>query len=98
VKFQAGAVLVAFALLAACQPAAPTRLESASPSTSPSTAPSGSNAAESTGGAPAAALTIYGAASLKGALEQLKASYEAGHPGTTLTISTDSSATLRTQI
>jgi molybdate transport system substrate-binding protein len=98
VKFQAGAVLVAFALLAACQPAAPTRLESASPSTSPSTAPSGSNAAESTGGAPAAALTIYGAASLKGALDQLKASYEAGHPGTTLTISTDSSATLRSQI
>jgi molybdate transport system substrate-binding protein len=46
----------------------------------------------------AAALTIYGAASLKGALEQLKASYEASHSGATLTISTDSSAALRTQI
>jgi molybdate transport system substrate-binding protein len=98
VKLQAGTLLVAVALLAACQPAAPTRLESASPSTGPSIAPSGSNAAESTGGAPAAALTVYGAASLKGALEQLKTSHEAGHPGTTLAISTDSSATLRTQI
>jgi molybdate transport system substrate-binding protein len=100
VKFQAATVLVALALLMACQPAAPTRLESASPSTSPSTAaiaPSGSTEPEATGGAPTA-LTIYGAASLKGALDQLKASYEAGHPGTTLTISTDSSATLRSQI
>ena len=45
-----------------------------------------------------AALTVFGAASLKGALDRLKATYEAGHPGTTLTISTDSSAALRTQI
>ena len=43
-------------------------------------------------------LTIYGAASLKSALKFLKASYEAAVPGTTLTIATDSSATLRTQI
>jgi len=43
-------------------------------------------------------LTIYGAASLKGALKSLKAAYEAAVPGTTLTIATDSSATLRTQI
>ena len=49
-------------------------------------------------GAPPAALTVYGAASLKGALEQLKAAYESGHAGTTLTISTDSSAALATQI
>ncbi len=45
-----------------------------------------------------AALTIYGAASLKGALDKVKAAYEAANPGTTLTISTDSSATLETQI
>ena len=45
-----------------------------------------------------AELTIYGAASLKGALKSLKAAYEAALPGTTLTIATDSSATLRTQI
>ena len=45
-----------------------------------------------------AELTIYGAASLKSALKFLKASYEAAVPGTTLTIATDSSTTLRTQI
>ena len=43
-------------------------------------------------------LTIYGAASLKGVLDRAKAAYETAHPGTTLTISTDSSATLETQI
>ncbi len=45
-----------------------------------------------------AELTIYGAASLKGALDRAKAAYETANPGTTLTISTDSSATLETQI
>jgi molybdate transport system substrate-binding protein len=53
-------------------------------STAPSTAP--------------AALTIYGAASLKGVLDEVKTAYETANPGTTLTISTDSSATLETQI
>lgn len=43
-------------------------------------------------------LTIFGAASLKGALERAEAAYEAANPGTTLTISTDSSAALETQI
>ena len=43
-------------------------------------------------------LTIYAAASLKGALEAAKTEYEAANPGTTLTISTDSSAALATQI
>ena len=43
-------------------------------------------------------LTVYGAASLKGALEKVKVAYEAAVPGTRLTISTDSSATLETQI
>ena len=59
-----------------------------------SAAPTG---AASPSAAPAA-LTIYGAASLKGALDKVKTAYEAAHPGTTLTISTDSSATLEIQI
>jgi molybdate transport system substrate-binding protein len=41
---------------------------------------------------------IYGAASLKGVLAKVKTTYETANPGTTLTISTDSSATLETQI
>jgi molybdate transport system substrate-binding protein len=91
------AVFLAVTVVGACQPAAPTRL--GSPSTAPSPSVETSPSAEPTlASSPAAALTIYGAASLKGALEQLKASYETGHPGTTLTISTDSSAALRTQI
>ena len=89
------AMLAAMALVMACQPQAPARLDSPSTVPSPSSAPSVS--IEPTVGPPAAR-TIYGAASLKGALDQLKTSYESGHPGTTLTISTDSSATLRTQI
>jgi len=59
-------------------------------------------AAESIAGAPTSAqpadLTIYGAASLKGALGKVKTAYEAASPGTRLTISTDSSAALETQI
>ena len=43
-------------------------------------------------------LTIYGAASLKGALEEAKAAYETANPGTTVTLSTDSSSALETQI
>lgn len=43
-------------------------------------------------------LTIYGAASLKAALDQLETAWETAHPGSTLTISTDSSAALETQI
>ena len=41
---------------------------------------------------------IYGAASLKAALDKAKAAYEAANPGTTLTVSTDSSSALETQI
>jgi molybdate transport system substrate-binding protein len=43
-------------------------------------------------------LTIYGAASLKGALDEARAAYESANPGMTLTISTDSSSALETQI
>lgn len=43
-------------------------------------------------------LTIYAAASLKDVLEAAEDAYETGNPGVTLTISTDSSAALATQI
>jgi molybdate transport system substrate-binding protein len=43
-------------------------------------------------------LTVFGAASLKTALDLVKPAYESAHPGLSLTISTDSSAALETQI
>ena len=51
----------------------------------------------SSGGSPSG-LTILGAASLKGALDEAKTAYEEANPGTTLVISTDSSSALATQI
>jgi molybdate transport system substrate-binding protein len=60
------------------------------------TSPAASQTAAST--ATGGELTIFAAASLKTALEQVKSVYEAAHPGTTLTISTDSSSALETQI
>ena len=41
---------------------------------------------------------MFGAASLKGALDKMKTAWEAANPGSTLTISTDSSSALETQI
>jgi len=62
------------------------------PSTTPtSNASSASNAAE-------IELTVYGASSLKGALDAAKTAYATVAPGVTLTIATDASSTLRTQI
>ena len=43
-------------------------------------------------------ITIFAAASLKGALEQAKTAYEGSNPGITITVSTDSSSALETQI
>ena len=43
-------------------------------------------------------LTIFGAASLKAVLDKVKTAYDAAHPGVTLTMSTDSSSALETQI
>ena len=48
--------------------------------------------------APAANLTVFAAASLRDALQAVQAAYEAANPGTTITISTDSSAALATRI
>ena len=92
----AGALLVVLAAaLAACStsasssPAVPRVQASAAPTASAAVAPSVTASID---------LTVYGAASLKGALDKVKAAYETAVPGTTLTISTDSSAALETQI
>jgi molybdate transport system substrate-binding protein len=69
---------------------------SPSPSSAPPVVPSA--AATPAPSAPAVALTIFGAASLQGALGKAKTVYETANPGTTLTISTDSSSALETQI
>jgi molybdate transport system substrate-binding protein len=58
----------------------------------------GSASPSATAPAAQATLTIYGAASLKGVLQEVRTAYEAADPGSTLRISTDSSATLETQI
>jgi molybdate transport system substrate-binding protein len=49
-------------------------------------------------GTSATALTICGAASLKSVLEKVRTAYEAANPAVTLTVNTDSSAALETQI
>ena len=90
-KRRLGGVLIGI-VVAGCSGATPSAPAAGAPtnSTPPLTSsPSAEAAAE---------LTIYGAASLKGALDKVKAAYEAALPGTTLTISTDSSAALETQI
>jgi molybdate transport system substrate-binding protein len=101
------AVLVVLALvIAACSPGptspAATTSASGAPSASASVQPSSSATAAATSAPPASAaaveLMVFGAASLKGALGQMKTAYEAAVPGTTLTISTDSSSALETQI
>jgi molybdate transport system substrate-binding protein len=63
-----------------------------------SATPGGGGSVASTASAGPVNLTVYAAASLKDALAGIKAAYEAARPGTSLTISTDSSATLETQI
>jgi molybdate transport system substrate-binding protein len=89
----AALISVLLFVLAACTNGGASPTASTALSTAPSTATS--SAAPS---AAPAALTIYGAASLKGVLDNVKTTYETANPGTTLTISTDSSATLETQI
>jgi len=86
-----------FALvLAACS--------SSGASTAPSVAASASQASSARSTAPASPsgaaveLEIYGAASLKGALDAVKPVYEASHPGVTLVMSTDASSALETKI
>jgi molybdate transport system substrate-binding protein len=76
-------------VLSACAP---------SPSPSPSAPAASPPVSSAPTSPPQAGLTIYAAASLKSALTKVKTAYEAAHPGTTLTISTDSSSALETKI
>ena len=87
-------VLVSVLLLAACSGAG----ASPSPSAAASVAPTTAAYVSAAPSAEPVELTIYGAASLKGALEAAKAAYETAYPGTTVTLSTGSSAALETQI
>ena len=70
----------------------------ATPGTSPGAATPAPTAAASSTGVPGASITVYAAASLSAALARVKAAYESANPGTTITISTGSSAALETQI
>ena len=82
-------------VVAACSNAGSTTSPSApaEPSADPSVAAL-SSAPSAAGGE----LTIFAAASLKNMLGEAETAYEAANPGTDLTISTDSSAALETQI
>ena len=81
----ASAVALALAI-AAC---------SSGSTSAPSASPASSAPAA---GAPPAALTVYAAASLKTALARVSQAYQAANPGTTITVSTDSSSALETKI
>ena len=99
-KSRLAASFAALALaLAACSSAATPSPSVATPTTAPATvAPATTAPATATPTAAPASLTIYGASSLKSVLAQVKTTYEAADPGTTLTISTDSSTALETKI
>jgi molybdate transport system substrate-binding protein len=79
---------LAMAALAALAPA----LLAACSTTGASAPTPGSRSAE------AIDLTVFAAASLSGVLEEVKPAYASTHPGTTLTVSTDSSAALEAKI
>ncbi len=84
-------------LIAACSSGGGASPSAAASAAAPSAAASA--AAPSTAPSVAAVdITIFGAASLSGALAETKKVYEAANPGVTLTISTDSSAALETKI
>ncbi len=83
-------------VVAACSSSGASPSASLAPSVAPASPPPAS--ANPDPSAAAVELTIFGAASLKGALEQAKAAYESAYPGTTVTLSTDSSSALETQI
>jgi molybdate transport system substrate-binding protein len=94
------AIPVLVIVLAACSSGA--SASPSSPGADTTTASLGAEATTGSLGAPAsgtpAALTIYGAASLKGVLGKAKTAFEAANPGTTVSISTDSSSALEAQI
>ncbi len=89
------ASITALALVVAACSSGATPSPSAQPTAAPAT-PAPATSVPAT--AAPASLTIYGASSLGAVLAQVKTTYEAANPGTTLTISTDSSSALETQI
>ena len=89
-RFVSGAVLAASVL--GCTSGGGMSTVAISSTSSSSVRPGGSSSA------PAADLTIYAAASLSGVLDAATIAYETAHPGSRLTVSTDSSAALETKI
>ena len=87
-----GALVLAVAFVAACSGPGTRGPTGTATAVAPSTA------ASVAASAAAVELTVYGAASLKGALEAVKAAYKTATPGVSLTVATDASSTLRTQI
>lgn len=85
----AAAVAIVAVALAAC---------TGSTTPSPSAAATSGAASAAPATAAAGGLTIYAAASLKAVLTKVQTAYQAANPGTTLTISTDSSSALETKI
>jgi molybdate transport system substrate-binding protein len=97
VRFRNSLVIPVLAsLLAACSggAASPSAAgpATATPTAAPTTAPATEPAAE------AAEIQVYAAASLKKVLEEAKAAYETASAGSTVIVSTDSSAALATKI
>jgi len=88
----AAALLVTVTIIGACAGPVATR------SAGQATAGGPSSTGTLTPSAQAVELTVYAAASLKGALDAVTAAYETAAPGVTLTVATDASSTLRTQI
>ena len=90
---QAGPVpgLVLLLLLGACSP-------SASASPSPSAAASAEPSAAAAASGEPFGLIVFAAASLTDAMAEIESMYESAVPGADLVVSTESSATLRTQI
>jgi molybdate transport system substrate-binding protein len=85
-RVRLGAAVVAAAIV----------LTTAACSGGPGTSPASTNQTSSSQAS--VTLTVYAAASLKAVLAKVKEAYEATHPGTTLTITTDSSAAIETKI
>lgn len=93
------ALLAGLLIVAGCSVAAPTATpgRSSPPASTPGPQSSGPESAAASR-PPSVPLTIFGAASLKPVLDEARVAWEAGAPGSRLTISTDSSATLAAQI
>jgi molybdate transport system substrate-binding protein len=93
VKLRPGLLIPILAVaLAACSSGS-----SATPSAAPASTARSAAASTAASSAPGE-VQVYAAASLKAALDKVKTAYEAANPGTTLTVSTDSSAALETKI